>query len=97
MSRAYGWRASCPAGGVTVVGVGSGAWFASVVWADRIIWGFGFCLLRSGILGSGFRVLDSGFWIFGCCVVWNFILPKSVFATFGKLSSAVGRKWLDIN
>jgi len=27
MSRAYGWRASCPAGGVTVVGVGSGAWF----------------------------------------------------------------------
>ena len=27
MSRAYGWRASCPAGGVTAVGVGSGAWF----------------------------------------------------------------------
>ena len=30
MSRAYGWRASCPAGGVTDVGVGSGAWFGSV-------------------------------------------------------------------
>jgi len=30
MSRAYGWRASCPAGGVTAVGVGSGAWFGSI-------------------------------------------------------------------
>ena len=29
MSRAYGWRASCPAGGVTAVGVGSGAWLGS--------------------------------------------------------------------
>ena len=26
MSRAYGWRASCPAGGVTTRVVGSGDW-----------------------------------------------------------------------
>jgi hypothetical protein len=31
MSRAYGWRASCPAGGVTVVGVGSGDWLAQFI------------------------------------------------------------------
>ena len=30
MSRDYGWRASCPAGGVTDVVVGSSAWFGSV-------------------------------------------------------------------
>jgi hypothetical protein len=53
MSRAYGWRASCPAGGVTAVGVGSGAWFASVVWAAWIIWDWGFDFLGSEILDSG--------------------------------------------
>ena len=38
MSRAYGWRASCPAGGVTVVGVGSGAWFGSVfIWLRLVV------------------------------------------------------------
>ena len=34
MSRAYGWRASCPAGGVTVVGVGSGAWLGDFLIFD---------------------------------------------------------------
>ncbi|MFT3867107.1 MAG: hypothetical protein QM715_01290 [Nibricoccus sp.] len=30
MCRAYGWRASCPAGGVTDIGVGTSAWFALI-------------------------------------------------------------------
>jgi len=49
MSRAYGWRASCPAGGVTAVGVGSGAWFASDVWVDRVIRGGGFLLPKASL------------------------------------------------
>jgi len=48
MSRAYGWRASCPTGGVTVVGVGSGAWFASDFRADWFIWDLGFCVRGFG-------------------------------------------------
>ena len=31
MSRAYGWRAACPAGRVTDAGVGSVGWFGSFI------------------------------------------------------------------
>jgi len=48
MSRAYGWRASCLAGGVTAVGVGSGAWFGSVfIYVDtRLDWSASICCRR---------------------------------------------------
>ena len=37
MSRDYGWRASCLAGGVTDVVVGSSAWFGSFFSRKRCI------------------------------------------------------------
>ena len=44
---------------MTRSGVGSGAWFASVVWAAWIIWGGGFYFLGSEILDSGLlRLLE---------------------------------------
>ena len=94
MSRAYGWRASCPAGGVTAVGVGSGAWFASVVLADWVIWGGwvysseGFAPSLTGI--EYWRVLFQ-FW--GFRSISDFFLPKSVYPVVAILS---GDAWRNI-
>ena len=81
MSRDYGWRASCPAGGVTDVVVGSSAWFASDVWADWVVWGLGFIFrkLRSIAYRYGIPAITS-FWVL------DFILPGFAFPAIGILS-----------
>ena len=112
MSRAYGWRASCPAGGVTVVGVGSGAWFASDFWANWFIraWVSAFWVLGSELLlGPRFHSSESfapsrtgiGYWrlplsVFGYRLISDFILPKSVFPVVAILSDVASRNMLHV-
>jgi len=85
MSRAYGWRASCPAGGVTVVGVGSGAWFASDFWG---FWVMGWGSSSDGFAGSltGIEYWRLLFQFWGYRSISDFIFPKSVFPVVAILS-----------
>ena len=95
MSRAYGWRASCPAGGVTAVGVGSGAWFASVVLADWVIWGGWVSSSESfapSLTGIEYWRLLFPFW--GYRSISDFSFPKSVFPVVAILSDVASRNML---
>jgi len=95
MSRAYGWRASCLAGGVTAVGVGSGAWFASDFWADGIIWGWvGFFFRKLRSVAYRCRFPATSFLCKSFELTFNFVLLKISFPGFAILSDVALRNML---